>query len=134
MTKKIRLIVIFMMLVITLCSCGLQSGYNSLTEHQKGIVNSVLSNSEKFSDCNNVKFGNYNGKTYFIASYTEYSYSGVGVVKEQNYYIVTPDSFYSVSPDTYSSQTWHGGVYDWDDNWDDETKKEKLPAIIKDIV
>lgn len=132
MTNKIRLIAIFMMFMITMCSCGLQSGYNSLTEHQKGIVDSVLSNSEKFSNCNKVKFSNYNGNTYFIASYTEYnSYNSASIVKEQHYFIVTPDSFYSVSPNTYSSQTWHGAVYDWDDNWDDITKRDILSTIIQ---
>lgn len=131
MTKKLTVIICFIFLVLILCGCAPQSEYDSLTAYQKGIVDNVLAHESKFSNCNGVKFGAYNGDTYFVASRTEYSsFTGAGHVKETHYFIVTDSSFLEVDLDPYSSQTAYGAIYDWDDSWDVITKKEQLAIII----
>lgn len=131
MTKKLSIIACFILLVLILCGCAPQSEYDSLTDYQKGVVDNVLSHESQFSNCNGVKFSTYNGDTYFVASYTEFSsFTGAGLVKETHYFVVTDSSFSEVDWDAYSSQTAYGAVYDWDDSWDADTKREQLAIII----
>lgn len=135
MTKKLTVIACLILLISAICGCAPQSEYDSLTAYQKGIVDNVLAHESSFSNCNGVKFGAYNGDTYFVASRTVYSsssagLSGAGHVKETHYFIVTDSSFLEVDWDPYSSITAYGAVYEWDDSWDIETKKEKLAIII----
>lgn len=136
MVKRVfsTILLLAMVLIVAGCSGSENSAYDSLSESQKEIVDTVLSNSWKFSDCNGIRFSTYNGKTYFVVSSTEFSNnpnSLGGYVSETRFYVVDDDVFYEEPYDTYASQTQYGGITTWDDSWDNDTKRETLAQAIK---
>lgn len=135
MLKRIicTIVLIAVLLTIAGCSSSEKSAYDSLTDSQKEIVDTVLSNNSKFSDCNGIRFSTYNGKTYFVVSSTEFSNnpnSLGGYVSETRFYVVDDGLFYEEPYDTYASQTQYGGITTWDGSWDIDTKRETLAQAI----
>lgn len=130
------LIVLLSSFAITSCS---NSNYDKLSDNNKSIVDNVLSHENMFSDCNGIKFDDYNGKKYFVATYTKYSNNAnndtpfggaVGYVAETKYFVVDSETFTREEYDVYNGQTAMGFTNEWDSNWDLETKREKLASAI----
>lgn len=136
--KKIIVVavVLFVLLSLFLVSCS-QSVYETLTESQKNIVNTIIENEHKL--CDYIKLTNYNGKLYLRTYDIEWYQSTTGISKaglpkNQELYVVEENALTHVTDeDVYTSANTYygGGVTSLTDAVSEEEKLEIISAVVK---
>ena len=141
MKKFIIFSVLILLFSILFVSCENKentkvSEYESLTQNQKEIVDTIFANKDRFSHCNGVKFEIHNGKRYFVATYAEMKdnvnvFEAAGLIKETHYYTVEKNAFKEVKLDASASLGLMKYPLTWDSNSSDDDLLETLAKALK---
>ena len=136
MKKILLLIILLSVFFIILSSCSQASAYNSLSPEKQAIVDKVISNRYRFNGYNGIRFSQYNGQLYLVATKAPEitGPNAVGAyaakVTSTRFFIVSSDSFEETKPDVYELQTQYGSITAWDSDWDREKMQEVLTEAL----
>lgn len=122
--------------VAFITACAEKSAYESLNPDKQKIVDTVLLHRDRWSDCDTIKFVEYDGKMFFITNYhskdsRDDKFITALRTEDIKYYIVADLSFAEDKDGTLSFSTaLMGLMYDWDNQLDDVQKKEVVSVAM----